>query len=101
MFAGASPPSFVWGGDGFMGAQTHLPQKINFSSDFGQFISKMLENAKFANVTRKKILKYHNVWGDASPRPPAFDAHECLACFCNLTSLVLKDITFDFFLGNI
>ena len=41
-------------GDGFMGTQTHLPPKFIFSSDFGHFISKMLENAKFANVPRKK-----------------------------------------------
>ena len=42
---GASPPSFIWG-DGFMGTQTHLPPKFSFSSDFGHFILKMLENAK-------------------------------------------------------
>ena len=41
-----------------MGTQANnLPQKFNFSSDFGHFISKVLENAEFANVLRKKILK--------------------------------------------
>ena len=44
-------------GDGFMGTQTHLPPKFSLSSDFGHFISKMLDNAKVANVSRKKILK--------------------------------------------
>ena len=28
------------------GAQTHLPPKLSFSSDFGYFILKMLKNAK-------------------------------------------------------
>ena len=37
-------------GGGFMGTQTHLPPKLSFSSDFGHFIWKMLENAKFAYV---------------------------------------------------
>ena len=55
---------FCLGGDGFMGTQTHVSPKFSFSSDFGHFISKMLENAKFANVSRKKMLKYHNFWGD-------------------------------------
>ena len=53
VLAGASPPSFVWG-DGFMGTQANLPQKFSFSSDFGHFISKMLENTKFANVLGKE-----------------------------------------------
>ena len=35
------------GGDGLMGTQTHLPAKFSFSSDFGNFILRMLENAKF------------------------------------------------------
>ena len=51
-------------GDGFMGTQTYLPPKFSFSSDFGHFILKMLENAKFAYVSGKRILKYHNFWGD-------------------------------------
>ena len=42
------------GGDGFIGIQTHLPQKISFSSDFGHFILKMVENAKLSYVSRKK-----------------------------------------------
>ena len=50
----ASPPSFVWEGGGFMGTETHLPPKFLFSSDFGHFILKMLENAKFEYVSRKK-----------------------------------------------
>ena len=36
----------LFGGDGLIGTQTHLPQKFSFSSDFGHFILKMLENAK-------------------------------------------------------
>ena len=44
--AGASLRSFVWG-DGFIGTQAHLLPKVSFSSDFGHFILKMLENAKF------------------------------------------------------
>ena len=55
-------------GDGFMGTQTHLPPKFSFSSDFGHFISKMLENAKFAHVSIKMILKYYNFWGGDVPR---------------------------------
>ena len=55
------PPPSVPGP--MMGTQRHLPPKFSFSSDFDDFISKMLENAKFANVSRKKILKYHNLWG--------------------------------------
>ena len=47
-----------------MDTQTHLPPKFSFSSDFGHFILKMLENAIVANVLRKKIIKYHNFWGD-------------------------------------
>ena len=39
------------GGDGFMGTQTHLPPKFSFSSDFGHFILKMVENAKFSYVS--------------------------------------------------
>ena len=34
------------GGVGFIGTQTHLSPKFSFSSDFGHFILKMLENAK-------------------------------------------------------
>ena len=30
-----------------MGTEVHLPPKFSFSSDFGHFILKMLENAKF------------------------------------------------------
>ena len=45
---------------------THLLPKFSFSSDFDQFIFKMLENANFAYASRKKILKYHNFWGNVS-----------------------------------
>ena len=41
---------FGGGGGGFMGTEIHLPQKFSFSSDFGHFILKMLENAKFSHV---------------------------------------------------
>ena len=64
-----------------MGTQTRLPQKLSFSSDFGHFILKMKENAKFSSVSRKKkVLIYHHFWGtspadfstagDASPLSP-------------------------------
>ena len=46
-----------------MGTQTHLPQKFSFSSDFGHFILKMLENAKFAYLRVKKKYNYYNLWG--------------------------------------
>ena len=50
-------------GDGIIGSQVHLPPKFSFSPDFGHFIWKMLENAKFSDMS-KKILKYHYSWGD-------------------------------------
>ena len=72
------------GGDGFMGTQTHLPPKLSFSSNFGHFILKILEDVKFAYVSRKKILKYHKFWGVPSPPSPAFDAHaRYLAQLCS------------------
>ena len=37
---------FAWG-SGFMGTHPNLPPKFSFSSDFGHFILKMLDNAKF------------------------------------------------------
>ena len=62
-----------------MATQTYLPPKFSFSTDFGHFILKMLENAKFAYVSRKNILKYQflggtspadfSTAGDASPPP--------------------------------
>ena len=52
------------GGHGFIGTQTHLPPKFSFSSDFGHFILKMVENANFSYVSRKKMMKYHNFWWD-------------------------------------
>ena len=36
------------GGGGFMGTEVHLPPKLSFFSDFGHFILKVLESAKFA-----------------------------------------------------
>ena len=53
---GASPRSFNRGGGGvgFIGTHTHLSPKFSFSSDFGHFILKMLENAKKIYVLRKK-----------------------------------------------
>ena len=84
--AGASPRSFVWG-DGFIGTQTHLPPKFSFSSDFGQFILEMVENAKLSCVKKNDAeISYFlggtspadfSTAGDASarPPPPAFDAH--------------------------
>ena len=74
---GALSQSFVWG-DKCMGTQIHLPPKSSLSSDFNHFILKLLENAKFVYVSRKK---YWNILisggrpllifncGDASPVP--------------------------------
>ena len=45
---GASPRSFDRG-VGFIYTQTHLPPKFSFSSDFGHFILKMLENTEKMN----------------------------------------------------
>ena len=42
------------GGDKFMGTQIRLPPKSSLSSDFNHFILKLLENAKFLYVSRKK-----------------------------------------------
>ena len=50
---GAPPRCFVWR-DGFVGTQTHLTPKFSFSSDFGHFISKVVENAKLSYVSRNK-----------------------------------------------
>ena len=60
---------FFGGGVGFIGTQTHLPQKISFSSDLGHFILKTLENAKLLYVSRKKtkISKLLEGGGRASP----------------------------------
>ena len=81
---GASPRSFVFWGR-IHRHPTHLPPKFSFSSDFGHFILKMVENAKFSYVSRKKKSEIKeflgtspadfSTAGDASPRPPAFDAH--------------------------
>ena len=80
-----------------MSTQTHLPPKCSFSSDFGHFNLKILENAKMAYVT--KILKYHNFGGtspadfstagDPSPRPSVFDAHVFNAYFCAVVVVIL------------
>ena len=60
-----------------MGTQTHQPPKLSFSSDFGHFILKMLENAKFEYVSRKKDTEIFSVLGETYPadfstggRPP-------------------------------
>ena len=63
--ARAPPRSFVWG-DRFMGTQTNLPPRFIFSSNFGHFILKMLDHAKLLYVSRKKLLKYHNLGGRPS-----------------------------------
>ena len=61
-------PTKLWLGVGFISTQSHLPPKFSFSSDFGHFILKILENAKIY-VLRKKILKYPNFCGG---RPRGF-----------------------------
>ena len=76
-----------------MGTEVHLLKKISFSSDFGHFILKMLENAKFSHVRKKDTeisqllgghppLIFHlrgtrppspcfrRPWGDEHPPPP-------------------------------
>ena len=60
-----SPRRFVLG-DGFMGAEVHLPSKFSFSS---LLVSRplYLENVgkcKIFMCEEKKILKYCNFWGD-------------------------------------
>ena len=70
----------LFGGDEFIGTQTHLLPKFSFCSDFGHFILKMVENAKFSSVLRKNMLKYYPFWaqsyqdGDVamSPQRPHF-----------------------------
>ena len=61
--------------------------KFIFSSDFGHFILKMFNYAKKLYVSRKKLLKYHNLGGRPplisrlrgtrlpAPPPHAFGAH--------------------------
>ena len=58
---------FYLGGDGFIGTQTYLPPKFSFSSDFGHFILKMVENAKKIFVSRKKDAEMSYFLGG---RPP-------------------------------
>ena len=48
---------FFGGGDGFIGTQTHLPQKVGFSSDFSHFILKMVKNVNLSYVSRKKDVE--------------------------------------------
>ena len=40
-----------------MGTKTHLPQKFSFSSDFGHYILKILENAKVIRVKKEVAEK--------------------------------------------
>ena len=72
------------GEDGFIGTQTHLTPKFSFFSDFGHFILKMVENAKFPYVSKRYInISFSGgrpplifqLRGTRPPRPPAFDAH--------------------------
>ena len=69
IWLGALPRNFDWG-VGFIGTQTHLPQKFSFSSDFGHLIWKMLGKCKIVYVSRKIYWnRYLNFWGD---RPRGF-----------------------------
>ena len=43
--------------DGFIGTQTHVPQKFSFSSDFGHYFENV-GKCKIAQESGKKILKY-------------------------------------------
>ena len=65
---------------GFIGTQTHLPQKFSFSSDFGHFILKILENAekKFQEKSYWNIQisggsapAFFKVRGSWPPPPPS------------------------------
>ena len=40
-----------------MGTQTNLPTKFIFASDFNHFILKILDDAKFVYVPRKKVAE--------------------------------------------
>ena len=42
----------LFGEDGFIGTQAHLPPELSFSPDFGHFVWKMMENSKFSNKGR-------------------------------------------------
>ena len=68
------------GGGGFMGIQTHLPQKkLSFSSDFRHFILKLLENSKLYTCQEKGCSNIINSSPGTSPmisrmrgtRPPS------------------------------
>ena len=100
----ASPRSFVWG-DGFIGTQTHLPQKFSFSSDFGHFIFENSGRCKTFICVKKKhaeissflggtSLADFSTAGDASPRLQifcyfitaiTFSVQLCVVLFCPLS----------------
>ena len=44
--------------------QNHLPPNSNFSSDFGHFILKILEDLKIFTNMNKSFFKNRNFWGD-------------------------------------
>ena len=50
LFFGIDPNSLL---DEFIGTKANLPPKFSFSSDFGHFILKMLENAKLSCARKK------------------------------------------------
>ena len=73
LWSRALPKSFNWGG-WIEVHQTHLPWHSNFSSDFGYFILKVLENLLMLACTQKKnIQKSGFLWG----RPPEFQTGGC------------------------
>ena len=56
----------VWLGGQIQVRQTHLPPNSNFSSNFGHFISKVLENLKI-DMNSKFFFKTRDFWG-TSPK---------------------------------
>ena len=86
--SGAPPWVFDWGGGFRCIKPTYPPKKSNFYSDFGHFISKILENLKngvYSENFRQSSwflgdVPKNFVPGDASPRPPSGGAHGTHLC---------------------
>ena len=73
LHAEASPRIFDWGGtDSDWGGQiqvnrNHLPPNSDFSSDFGHFILKTLENLKILANMHEIFFKNRDIWGAMPP----------------------------------
>ena len=69
-YARAFPRSFDYG-VGFIGTQTHLHPKFNFSSDFGYFYLENVGKCKILYLRfKKKLLKCRKLWWVATPATP-------------------------------